>query len=413
MPTIESINFCISRLAAYLTGHAEEVDAKVMDQMNVQRVLVVGAGIGGLTAAAALAQRGVEVEVVEVRDDATVYGVGLIQPANALRALRSIGVLDQALAAGFRFSANVFHDWSGELIAECPSAFGPEVPSYNALGRPDLHRILLSAAEQAGAKITYGVTWEALEEGRSSVTVSLSNGVRADYDLVVGFDGLRSALRRRLFSTAHEPIFSGCAVWRVTMPRPPEVANLMLFQGHRTKAGLVPLSDELMYLLHVTPEEGNPRHEPADFHRLLVDRLEGYAGIVGDLRDDLRPTHEIVYSPISEVWLPMPWYRGRVIVLGDAAHGCAPHLAQGAAMAVEDAVVLAEELESRRGVADSLAAVMARRIDRVTLVQKVSQAIQVEEMAVTAASLPQVITRMRAETPERLGQVEAMLNRPF
>jgi 2-polyprenyl-6-methoxyphenol hydroxylase-like FAD-dependent oxidoreductase len=146
---------------------------------------------------------------------------------------------------------------------------------------------------------------------------------------------------------------------------------------------------------------------------LLVDRLAGYEGIVGELRDSLDPSDEIVYSPISEVWLPTPWYRGRVIVLGDAAHGCGPHLAQGAAMAIEDAVVLAEELESHRALTDTLAAVMARRIDRVTLVQKVSQGIQAEEMAVTAESLAADSARMRSETPGRLRRVEATLNLPF
>ena len=381
--------------------------------MKVQRVLVIGAGIGGLTAATALAQRGAEVDVVEIRPHAEVYGVGIIQPGNAQRALRSIGLLDEALEAGFPFAGNTFHNWKGELIADCPSEFGPDVPSFNALGRPDLHRILRSGAERAGAKITYGVTWESIEENTSWVTVALTNGARTDYDLVVGFDGIRSPLRRHLFPDAAEPVFSGCSVWRVTVPRVPEATNLMLFQGDRSKAGLVPLSHDLMYLLHVTPEPGNPRHDPADFHRLLVDRLTGYEGIIGALRDALEPSDEIVYSPISEVWLPAPWYRGRVIVLGDAAHGCAPHLAQGAAMAIEDAVVLAEELESRHGVADALAAVMARRIDRVTLVQKVSQGIQAEEMAVTAESLHEATARMRTETPARLRLIEAELNRPF
>jgi|SRR5882757_583188 len=381
--------------------------------MKVQRVLVIGAGIGGLTAAAALAQRGAEVDVVEIRPHAEVYGVGIIQPGNAQRALRSIGLLDEALEAGSPFAGNTFYDWKGELIADCPSEFGPDVPSFNALGRPDLHRILRSGAERAGAKLTYGVTWESIEENTSGVTVALTNGARTDYDLVVGFDGIRSPLRKHLFPDAAEPVFSGCSVWRVTVPRVPEAINLMLFQGDRSKAGLVPLSQDLMYLLHVTPEPGNPRHDPADFHRLLVDRLAGYEGIIGALRDTLDPSDEIVYSPISEVWLPAPWYRGRVIVLGDAAHGCAPHLAQGAAMAIEDAVVLAEELESRHGVDDALAAVMARRIDRVTLVQKVSQGIQAEEMAVTAESLPEATARMRTETPARLRLVEAELNRPF
>jgi 2-polyprenyl-6-methoxyphenol hydroxylase-like FAD-dependent oxidoreductase len=384
-----------------------------LDHMYVQRILVVGAGIGGLTAATALARRGVEVDVVDIRQDTNALGIGLIQPANALRAIRALGLLDEVTSVGFQYASNTFHDWHGELIAHCPSVFGPEVPSYNAVGRPDLNRILRSAAEKAGAKITYGVTWQALADSETGITVTLSDGRENHYDLVVGFDGIRSPLRKHLFPTAANPVHSGNVVWRVPLPRPAEVTDLSLYQGGRSKAGLVPLSDEAMYLLHVTPEQANVRHDPADFHRLLKTRLAGYQGLIGTIRDRLPASDQIVYSPIAEVWLPAPWHRGRVIVLGDAAHACAPHLAQGAAMAMEDAIVLAEELDATRHLDDALTAVTSRRFDRASLVQKVSHAIEAEEMAVTADALPAAAERMRAEVPVRLRTVEALLNKPF
>jgi 2-polyprenyl-6-methoxyphenol hydroxylase-like FAD-dependent oxidoreductase len=382
--------------------------------MQVARVLVVGAGIGGLAVAAALAQRGAAVDVVELRKNAEVYGVGINQPANSLRALRALGVLDEILEVGFQYDRNTFFDWQGQLIVDCPSALGGDVPANNALSRRDLHRILSGAVDRAGAKVSYGVTVQDLREVGDGVDVTLSDGRAERYDLVVGFDGLRSPLRQRLFGTEHEPVFTGYSVWRLTMPRPAEVTNTLLFQGDGTKAGVIPLSQDSMYLLHVTAETGNP-YMPADqMGDLLKERLEGYGGLIGELRDSITSSDGIVYSPLSEVMLPSPWYRGRTIVLGDAAHACAPHLTQGAGMALEDAVVLAEELAaSDRDVSGSLQAFMERRYNRVKLVQDVSHQILFGEMAVTAEALPHAVEHLRQALPGQMEQVETFLNSPF
>jgi 2-polyprenyl-6-methoxyphenol hydroxylase-like FAD-dependent oxidoreductase len=382
--------------------------------MQVKKVLVVGAGIGGLGAAAALAQRGVEVHVVELRKNAEVYGVGINQPANSLRALRSLGVLDEILSVGFAYDRNSFFDWQGNLIVECPSALGGDVPANNALSRRDLHRILIGAAERAGAKITYGATVEDFEESADQVNVTLSDGRVDAYDLVVAFDGLRSPMRQRLFGTEYEPVFTGYSVWRLTLPRPAEVTNTLLFQGDHTKAGVIPLSQDSMYLLHVTAETGNPYMPPEQMGEMLKERLAGYGGLIGEIRDDISSSEGIVYSPLSEVMLPEPWFKGRVIILGDAAHACAPHLTQGAGMALEDAVVLAEELETTdRSVADSLAAFMERRFDRVKLVQDVSHGILFGEMAVGAADIPGAAAHMREALPGQMAHVETFLNSAF
>ena len=382
--------------------------------MQVTRVLISGAGIGGLGAATALARRGVQVDVVEQRPNSDVLGVGINQPANSLRALRSLGVLDEVLATGFPFDRTSFYDWQGARIVECQSALGGDVPANVALSRRALHRILTAAAERAGAKITYGTTAEDLVDTGERVDVTFSDRRTEAYDLVVGFEGLRSRLRRRLFGTGYDPVFTGYAVWRLTMPRPADVTHTMLFQGDGTKAGVIPLSADSMYLLHVTPEPGNPQIPDDRKAGLLVERLAGYGGLVGELRESITASDAVVYSPLSEVVLPAPWFKGRVIVLGDAAHACAPHLTQGAGMALEDAVVLAEELDvPDRAVDATLRAFMERRRERVGFVQDVSHQILVGEMAITAETLPHAVAHLREVLPDQMRQTESILNQPF
>jgi 2-polyprenyl-6-methoxyphenol hydroxylase-like FAD-dependent oxidoreductase len=382
---------------------------------RVNDVLVVGAGIGGLAVAAAFAARGVRTQVVEVKPDATAgLGVGINQPANALRALDSLGLLDDVLAVGFRYDTEMFYDWQGGFIVECPSRLGGQgIPANSALGRADLARILLAAARKAGAEIRFETTVACLEQEPGTVHVALSDGRSDKYDLVIGFDGINSALRGRLFGAAHDPAYTGFAIWRVPMPRPAEIRCACLFQGPGSRAGVIPLSEDSMYLLAVTQEPGRPRHDPASFHRLLRERLAGYGGLVAELRDAIPGPETIAYTPLDEVRLPPPWYRGRVIVLGDAAHASAPHLTQGAAMALEDAVVLAAEVAGTDApVEQSLAAFLQRRLPRVGVVQDVSHAIVAGDMAATTETLPAYLTHMKAELPGQLARVQSFLNDP-
>jgi 2-polyprenyl-6-methoxyphenol hydroxylase-like FAD-dependent oxidoreductase len=377
-----------------------------------RRVLVVGAGIGGLGAGAALAQRGAEVEIVEINPAHEVLGVGINQPANSLRALRAIGVLDECIEAGFQFDRARFCDASGDLIVEVPSGLGGDVPANNALTRPDLQRILLAAVDRAGAKLRRGVTVSDLRQEGERVQVDFTEGGSGEFDLVVAFDGIKSAMRRRLFGPGHEPVFTGYGCWRVSFPRPAEVSCSYIFQGIGAKPGVIPLNAGEMYMFLVSPEPGQPRHDPARFDDLVRERMAGFTGLPGELRDSITGPGGIVYSPLSEIMLPLPWHRGRVVVLGDAAHACAPHITQGAGMALEDAVVLAELLGGDLPVERALSALGERRWPRCKLVQDVSHQILVNEMSVTAETLPAAIRQMRAELPRQSAQVDAVLNQP-
>ncbi|MES2170498.1 MAG: FAD-dependent monooxygenase [Actinomycetota bacterium] len=382
--------------------------------MTVSKVLVIGAGVGGLGAAAALGQRGVEVDVVEIKPDARVLGVGINQPGNSLRALDDLGVLEECLAVGFPFDGNEFRDWQDNEIIFVPSILGDDrVPSNAALTRPALHGILLGAAQRAGANIRYGATVTDLDDDGSGVTATFSDGSTGRYDLVAAFDGVKSPTRTRLFGSSFEPAFSGYGVWRLQLDRPDAIVRTTVFQGDTVKGGLIPLSTEYMYMFLVTPEPGNPHHDPADFGTLLKSRLTGFGGIMGRIRDAIDGPDGIVYSPLLELVLPKPWNRGRIIVLGDAAHTAAPHLTQGAGMALEDAIVLADEVLADRAVEKSLAAVADIRFDRAKLVHDVSHAILEAEMQVNIENMPFAVEGMRAELPGQTAFLEGKLNEPY
>lgn len=379
---------------------------------KVEKALVVGAGIGGLAAAAALGQRGVEVDVVEIKPDGTVYGVGINQPANSLRALDKIGVLDQILDVGVVYDGYTFNDYKGNEIIAITSQLGDErVPPNCALPRRELARILGGAAEGAGASVRYGTTIEDLDDRGDAVGVTFTDGSSDDYDVVVGFDGIKSPLRRRLFGDEFEPVYSGHVVWRLTVPRPAHVKRSDLFQSPHSKGGYIPLTAETMYLLLVTSEPEGVHYDPADFPDLLRERLAEFEGPLGDIRDSIEEGDDIVYSPLSEVLLPPPWSKGLVVLGGDAAHACTPHITQGAAMALEDAVVLAEELTDGATISGALESYAQRRYPRAKFVQEVSRGILESEMAINEETLLPTIGKWPEELPGQFAGVDAFLNK--
>lgn len=348
----------------------------------VSKVLVVGGGVGGLTAAVALRQQGIKVDLIEMNRDHSVYGVGIIQPSNTLRALDRIGLADACVAQGGAFPGWRLYDRDGKFLMEAPnsSAASPAHPPVNGITRPKLQAILLDAARDAGTTIRLGLALESLDDRGDAVEVRFTDGSAGSYDLVIGSDGLYSDLRRRLFGDASAPQFSGQGVWRYNFDRPAEVEWGGVYYGEKTKVGLVPMSPTLMYMFLVTHEPDNPRFERARLADLMRDRLTEYTGLVAELREQIVDPAGVVYRPMEHLLLPSPWWRGRAIVIGDAAHATTPHLAQGAAMAIEDAVLLGELLGRDGLLPPILEEFMRRRFDRARYVIDSSRQIADWEM---------------------------------
>ena len=338
---------------------------------SVERVLIVGGGVGGLTAAIGLTSAGKSVDVVELSKDWSVYGVGIIQPANCLRAFDEIGAGEAVLEAGYPITGRRFHDSDGNRIGdvELPVDGDGHFPPLNGITRPRLHHILQDGVRAAGAEVRLGVTVAELGDDGESVDVKFSDGTSGRYDLVVGADGVRSRVRELLFGSKYQPEFTGQVCWRYNLPRPPEIDRLCLYVGTGSKAGLVPIADDLMYLLLIEPPEGPLRIPEEELADRLRARLAGYGDPIATFRDELitDPT-KVVYRPVDSVWVSDPWYRGRVMLLGDAAHATSPHLAQGAAMAVEDAVLLGRLVREDRALEEILGEWNSRRVPRVRFI---------------------------------------------
>ncbi|WP_328562179.1 FAD-dependent monooxygenase [Streptomyces coelicoflavus] len=344
------------------------------------RVLIHGGGIGGLTLAAALARRGHTVEVAELRSGLEALGVGIIQPSNALHVMGEIGVLDACLKAGYEWEVLTIADPAGNTLAAVPQPRMGDAPPVNGIPRPALAAILGDAAVAAGATLRFSATITHLTDDGDGVDVTLSDGSGGRYDLVVGFDGIGSTLRTRLYGEKYTPEYTGFANWRVTVPRLPEVRGVVMSTaGESAKALLTPISDESMYLGAVFAEAPDFRPDPARAHEQLAERLTMFAGPVAAALATVTDPSAVVYSRISQVTVEEPWHVGRVVLAGDAAHACTPHIAQGAAMAVEDAVVLAESLDTEQDVPAALTAWEARRRPRAMWVQAMSRAVLRQE----------------------------------
>ena len=332
----------------------------------VSKVLIVGGGIGGLCTAIALRRKGIEVDLVELKAQWTVYGVGIIQQSNVVREMAKLGVLDGYLDAAYAFEDVAIYGPAGQQLARIPGQrlAGPEYPANVGISRLALHNVLCETTLQLGAQVRLGLSVETLDERGDKVDVLFTDGRRAEYDLVVGADGLFSKVRGLIFGDTYKPRFTGQSVWRYNFPRAPQIDHLANYQSAEGNAGLVPLAGDLMYLFLTSHEPSNPWMDPATLAEQMRQRLQGFTGLIGELREQISDSSQVVYKPMEVVFVNEPWYRGRVLLIGDAAHATTPHLGQGAGMAIEDAIVLSEELTAGGDVEQQLQRFMARRFER-------------------------------------------------
>jgi 2-polyprenyl-6-methoxyphenol hydroxylase-like FAD-dependent oxidoreductase len=338
---------------------------------DVERVLIVGGGIAGMALAIVLQRAGIAAEIAEIDKDWRVYGAGITITGPSLRALDRLGLLDAVTEEGHCYDATRICDVAGHVILASRVSgrpMGARIPNGGGILRPVLHRILANATRASGAAVRLGVSVATLEQASDAVAAGFTDGTKASYDLVVGADGIHSRVRGMLFADAPKPALTGQGCWRAVVPRPAEIDCGYVYVGGPVKAGLTPVSQDEMYLFLLQHVPDNPRMPEERWPELLAEQLRGFDGALGAVRDSLTASSQINYRPLEKLLLSPPWHRGRAILIGDAAHATTPHLASGAGLAVEDALVLGECLGSEAALEDALQRFTARRYERCRMV---------------------------------------------
>jgi 2-polyprenyl-6-methoxyphenol hydroxylase-like FAD-dependent oxidoreductase len=343
------------------------------DEMaNVERILVVGGGIAGLSAAIALHRKGLTPVLVERSAAWPAVGAGINLPANGVRVLRALGLGDALDRVGAVIRQWAFYDQKGKLLCATDlEDLWCDVGPCLGVTRVRLQETLLSGVADV-VRCRLGVSLTALTQVGESVCVTFSDDTSETYDLVIGADGIHSTVRR-LAIRSLLPTYAGQMVWRSVIPsRPPGIVEMMVLMGEERFFGLVPMGEGWTYGFGAV--DGQRFEDPLEGRlERLRQRFAGFGGPVPAYLAALQLDTQLHLGPIE--WVDVEeWYRGRVVLIGDAAHAGPPHMGEGGCMAMEDALVLAEILSTSDTVPAALQLYVQRRRPRAEWVQSQSRA---------------------------------------
>jgi 2-polyprenyl-6-methoxyphenol hydroxylase-like FAD-dependent oxidoreductase len=295
--------------------------------------------LAGLSLAIALRQRGLECVVIERNDREASSGAGLYLIGAATRALGALGVGRAVEQAGTESQTQKLYTHRGRLLAEVDAGgFWKACGPCLGIARASLQRILLEKA--ANLTIRHGTSITLLEQRTDAVTVACTDGSTAQYALVVGADGIRSLVSRLALDTA-QPRYRGQVGWRFLARRPPAIDGWTVYLAPDRAFLMLPVSATHVYCYADRSEPQPVADPPAERLERLRATFRGFAEPVGTVLAEIQTPNEVHFAAIEDVVLDQ-WSRGRAVLIGDAAHAMSPNMACGAAMAFEDALVLAE-----------------------------------------------------------------------
>ncbi|QRM33433.1 FAD-dependent monooxygenase [Microvirga sp. VF16] len=330
------------------------------------RILIVGAGIAGLSLARALEQRGIIPDVVERQTTWNTGGTGLFLPGNASRAFSHLGLLPDIARVAMpiryqRFLSQDGHELNAINTERFWSACGPCL----ALSRAEMHSILLSGVKQTPIAMSRSI--DQIQSASDACEVTFEDGKTERYDLVVGADGIRSRVRDLAFASLTS-VYAGYICWRFLTENTGGVDSWTAMIGQGQTLLAIPVSPSMAYVYADRSVElgaTRPYSDTTSLERLF----SGFSGPLVSLVKTVPPETKVHFSQIETV--PSgTWRRDRIILIGDAAHASSPSMAEGAGLACEDALVLAELLSKNGAINLALEVFVQRRERRVAWVQK-------------------------------------------
>jgi 2-polyprenyl-6-methoxyphenol hydroxylase-like FAD-dependent oxidoreductase len=306
--------------------------------MQEKRLLIVGGGIAGLSLAIALRRRGIAAEIIERSIHWSAEGAGMYLVGLATRALQQLGLAEDVVREGQVIRTQKLFDQYGELLASSDvESFWAGTGPCLGLPRASVHRLLAHAASDT--RIRFGITVTAIRQRSTHVEVECSDGSWGSYDLVVGADGIRSAVRSLEFGNT-VPLFRGQMGWRCIAALPSHIDGWSVFLGKGRTFLIVPIGNGKAYC-YADQSVAQPQHDtPEGRLQQLRELFTDFAPPVRAALHSMTVADPIHYAPIESV--ASLTGRDRVVLIGDAAHATSPAMASGVAMALEDALVLAD-----------------------------------------------------------------------
>jgi len=363
------------------------------------RVLIIGAGFAGLSAAISLAGIGKQVTLAE-RSDSLADGAAITLSNRAPDALAELGVYEEALEAGVAGWDHTvydrdFYDAAGNArtVPSLPLREPDGMPGYIVLYRPHLAQLLADRVRGLGVTVRYGLRVTALVDHGEAVTASFDTGESQDFDLVIGADGSTSSTRESIFPGRIAPIYSGHMSFRWIKRDAPDGPDGIFANDASDAVFVRRLPGNVVYIAAGLDME-NRTVEHDEGIRLFREALQKFpAPRVQQLLAAVEDSDEVIVRPYTFHNLPAPWHRGRILVIGDAAHTMSAHLGAGGVMALEDGVVLGQELGSG-GDLDPALLRFARRRARRTFVA-VDACRQMLDLQVNYLADPRDLHRVR------------------
>ncbi|MFH0348125.1 FAD-dependent oxidoreductase [Bacillus vallismortis] len=343
----------------------------------MKHILIAGGGIGGLSAAISLGKAGFSVTLCEAASENRKTGAGILQPQNALAVLKEMGVFEECCKYGFQTEWFKTFDAHGNLLFQVSESFlDATLPGRNNILRKTLNDILIKHAKATSVDIKWGKKVVAYEETTESVTAICEDGEKIEADILAGFDGIHSAVRGNMLQKETEKEHLGMGAWRFYIELPDYTFKdaTFMYRNGDTQIGVVPLAEHAGYVFVLQPCASDYWDEEDTRFDRVRKILSGFPGL-DFVTKHMSKEHPVMFNKLEQVAVQDPWYKGRVVIGGDAAHAGAPTLAQGAAMAIEDAIVLAEELKNHADHEIAFQAYYERRAPRALKVQNLSSEI--------------------------------------
>lgn len=305
----------------------------------MKKILIAGGGIAGLATAKALQNQGYQIKLIEKQPDWQTIGTGLYLPSNGVIALDKLGLGDIARKKGFLISSRNIKDANGKTILDLDlqKIWGREKPCLG-IKRKVLHEILIEGI--SNIDISFNTTINTLKINPDSVTIELSNGNKEEYDLIIGADGLYSTTRKLLLGDI--PLRKVTAqVCRFMIQKPKEINSWTLYISPAGQFLIIPVDNDTAYCYVNRKTRGFKTFDKDQY----MNPFKGFAPPIAKILKEWNP-EDAYWNDLEELPKLPEMGKGRVVLTGDAAHGMPPFMAQGGALAIEDAIVLSGLLKT-------------------------------------------------------------------